>query len=290
MPSASRPAPDASPDAEPIYDTQFAEDPDGLAAYDELVAVVRQLRRDCPWDRAQTHASVRHLVIEETYELVAAIDVGDRDALREELGDVLLHVLFHAAIAEEAGRFRLADVIRTETRKLVRRHPHVFGDVDAGNEEAVRATWEQVKQQERREKGGAPASTLDGVPAALPSLLRAHRIQQKAAGVGFDFPAAEPAWDKVEEELREFRAAEGEPAREEELGDLLFAVVNYARLCGLNAENALRRTNDKFTQRFGHVERRLAEAGTTPAEADLETMDRYWEEAKGCSAVAPEEA
>ncbi len=274
-------------DTEPLYEHQFAEAPEGRAAYGDLAAVVRRLRRDCPWDRAQTHASVRHLLIEEAYEVVEAIDEADEAALKEELGDVLLHVLFHSAIAEEEGRFTLREVVEAETEKLVRRHPHVFGEAEADDAEAVAATWEQVKQQERAEEEDGP-SVLGGVPRALPALLRAYRVQQKAAGVGFDFPEDEGAWDKVEEEIAEFRALadasdaeEAEAgAREAEFGDVLFALVNYARRTGINPENALRRTNDTFARRFAHIEQQLAAEGRSPAEADLEEMDRLWEEAK----------
>ncbi len=271
--------------SDPVYDTSFAASDDERAAFADLWAIVRQLRRDCPWDRAQTHASVRHLFLEETYEAVAAIDAGGAGALIEELGGVLLHVLFHSAIAEEAGMFALRDVIAAETRKLVRRHPHVFGPADAHDEQAVRRTWEQVKQQERQ--GKEEASVLGGVPQALPALLRAHRTQQKGAGVGFDFPEAAGAWEKVEEELAEFREAaehvDAEDAREREFGDVLFALVNYARRMGLNAENALRRTNDTFARRFAHVERRLAAQERSPSEATLEEMDALWNEAKRMS-------
>ncbi len=278
---------------EKIYDADFSVAAETLGRLADFVAVVRQLRRDCPWDRAQTHASVRHLLIEETYEAVAAIDEEDWDALKKELGDVLLHVVFHSTIAEEDGRFTLEDVVAAETEKLVRRHPHVFGEggsAKAGSAEAVEKTWEEVKREERAAESAkngasaAPPSALDGVPGALPALLRAHRIQQKAAGVGFDFPDRAGAWSKVEEELSELRALTesdaSSKAKEAEFGDVLFALVNYARRAGLNAENALRATNDTFTRRFRHVERRLAGTGRAAAEASLDEMDALWNEAK----------
>ncbi len=264
---------------EKIYEPQFAEPQERLAAYADFVAIVRQLRRDCPWDREQTHASVKHLLIEEAYETVEAIDRADWDDLKRELGDLLLHVVFHSVIAEQDGRFSLQDVVEAETEKLVRRHPHVFGDVQVAGVEEVLSNWEQIKMQE-----GRKTSALEGVPAQLPALLRAYRVQEKAAGVGFDFPEQEGAWNKVVEEIEEFRerAASGASAdqKEEEFGDLLFALVNYARFIGVNPENALRRTNDKFGRRFQHIERRLAEQGQTLAEANLAEMDRYWDEAK----------
>lgn len=260
-------------------DPAFAPGEAERAAYAAFSAIVRQLRRDCPWDREQTHESVKHLLIEEAYEAVAAIDEADREGLCEELGDLLLHVAFHGVIAEEDGHFSLTDIIRQETDKLVRRHPHVFEDAQADNADEVVRNWEQIKLAEGKKK-----SALEGVPRRLPALLRAHRIQQKAAGVGFDFPERSDAWEKVCEEVREFAEAlapDGSlEAREREFGDVLFALVNYARMSGLNAENALSRTNDAFARRFRHIEQRLAAQGRTPAEATLAEMDAFWEEAK----------
>ena len=267
-----------------IYEQTFAEPANRLEAYADFIAIVKQLRRDCPWDREQTHESVKHLLIEEAYEVVDAIDAGDGEELAEELGDVFLHVLFHATIAEEEGRFTIRDVIEAETDKLVRRHPHVFGDEAAGDSEAVAASWEEIKQQEREAEADEVPSVLDGVPAQLPALLRAHRTQEKAAGVGFEFPNRDDAWAKVEEELSEFRATVEDGAsparREAEFGDLLFALVNYARYADINPENALRETVDGFTERFQHVEQRVAERGVTIDETDLDEMRRLWEEAK----------
>jgi len=268
---------------EKIYEAQFAESPERLEAYADFVAIVKQLRRDCPWDREQTHESVKHLLIEEAYEVVEAIDRNDWDELAEELGDVFLHVLFHSVIAEEGGRFDLEDVIEAETDKLVRRHPHVFGDDAADDPDEVAASWEEIKQQEKDKDEST--SVLDGVPDQLPALLQAYRMQEKAAGVGFDFPDREQAWAKVEEELAEFRETVEKEAeaddREEEFGDLLFALTNYARQAGINPENVLRETNDKFTRRFQHVEERLDEKGSSIEEADLAAADRLWDEAKG---------
>jgi XTP/dITP diphosphohydrolase/tetrapyrrole methylase family protein/MazG family protein len=265
-----------------LYDAEFAEPAERLEAYADFVAIVKQLRRDCPWDREQTHESVKHLLIEEAYEVVEAIETADWDELAEELGDVFLHVLFHATIAEENGRFTLADVIDAETDKLVRRHPHVFGDETAEDADGVAASWEEIKQREQDDED-VPRSALDGVPPQLPALLRALRTQEKAAGVGFEFPDRERAWRKVEEELGEFReTVDDGPAddREEEFGDLLFALVNYARQADVNPENALRGTIDKFIRRFQHVEERLDEQDTALADADLATAERLWDEAK----------
>ncbi len=266
------------------YDPSFREPEDRLEAYADFVAIVRQLRRDCPWDRKQTHESVKHLLIEEAYEVVSAIEEQDWEELKRELGDVLLHVVFHSIIAEQAGRFTLKDVIETETEKLIRRHPHVFGEVQVESVADVLSNWEQIKLQEKAATQKQQVSALEGVPRHLPALLRAYRIQEKAAGVGFDFPEQAQAWQKVKEELKEFHqqveAGASPEALEAELGDVLFALVNYARLLGLNPENALQRTNNKFIRRFRHIEARLAEQGRTPADASLEEMDRYWEEAK----------
>lgn len=269
---------------EKIYDDAFAESSDRLEVYADFVAIVKQLRRDCPWDREQTHESVKHLLIEEAYEVVEAIDGADWDALKKELGDVLLHVLFHSNIAEENGTFTIKDVIEAETEKLVRRHPHVFGEAAADDAASVEANWEQIKMQERDGKDEAPSSVLDGVPQQLPALLRAQRMQEKAAGVGFDFPERDGAWAKVEEEIHEFHehveAGASDAEKEDEFGDVLFALVNYARRVGINPENALRRTNDKFVRRFRHIERRLAESDRTVADVELAEADALWDEAK----------
>ena len=274
----NRNAVSSQPAARDLYEPQFSEPPDRLDAYADFVAIVRQLRRDCPWDREQTHESVKHLLIEEAYETVEAIDDGEADELKKELGDVLLHVVFHSVIAEQNGTFTLRDVIEAETEKLVRRHPHVFGDVQVEGTDEVLQNWEQIKMTEGK------TSVLEGVPRQLPALLRAYRVQQKAAGVGFDFPAAAGAWEKVKEEISEFEhlATSGASSeeKESEFGDLLFALVNYARFAEINPENALRRTNAKFVRRFQHIEGRLAEKGQTFSDVDLAAMDRLWDEAK----------
>lgn len=253
--------------------------------FEDYVAIVRRLRRECPWDMEQTHESVRHLMIEEAYEAVDAIDQKDWEDLKGELGDLLLHVVFHSEIAETTtGAFVLEDVMRTSMEKLVRRHPHVFGDAVGGDSAQILKNWELIKQKERGESGQKRKSVLAGVPKSLPALLRSQRIQEKAAGVGFDFPQAVDAWAKVEEELGEFRevAENGaDPNRlEAEFGDILFSLVNYSRFIGVNPENALRRTADKFTSQFEYIEERLAEQETSMAETSLAEMDALWEEAK----------
>jgi XTP/dITP diphosphohydrolase/tetrapyrrole methylase family protein/MazG family protein len=268
----------------PVYEDSFCPSEPLAEAFADLVAVVRQLRRDCPWDREQTHASTRHLTLEEAYEVAAAIDAEDAEALEGELGDLLLHGLFHSRIAEEAGRFTLEDVLRRETRKLIRRHPHVFGDETVETTDDVKQTWEATKRAEREsgeDDGGsgeddsaAPPSALDGMPEALPALLRAERTQQKAAAAGFDFSSDAASWEQVEEELREFRQTEGasQEAREDELGDVLFALVTYARREGLVAENALRGTVEKFARRFRRIEPRLDD------DMNPEAMKQLWED------------
>ncbi|MDX1440262.1 MAG: nucleoside triphosphate pyrophosphohydrolase [Rubricoccaceae bacterium] len=249
----------------------------------DFVAIVRRLRRDCPWDREQTHDSVKQLTIEEAFELVHAIDEKSTEDIKKELGDLLLHVVFHAHISETEGGFSLRDVMETEMEKLVRRHPHVFGDVLVNGTGEVLRNWEAIKRAERAEEGkGDKDSVLDGVPEALPALLRAERVQEKAAAVGFDFPEAEEAWTKVVEEVGELKSLGDDEADalEDEFGDVLFALVNYARFRGIVPENALRRTVGKFSRRFRHIESRLREQGRTTDEATLEEMDALWNEAK----------
>ncbi len=251
------------------YDAAYADPDDRPDIYADFVAVVRQLRSECPWDREQTHESVTHLLIEEAYEAIRAIELGDLEELKTELGDLLLHVVFHSVMAQESGGFGMKEVMETEIAKLVRRHPHVFGAVEAESVEEVLANWEDIKRKEDGRK-----SVLAGVPDALPALLGAYRMQEKAAGIGFDFASAEDALEKVTEEVEEFLEA----GSEDEFGDLLFSIVNYARLMDINPENALRRANERFKCRFQYVENKLAEAGSEVP--GLEEMDIYWEEAK----------
>ncbi|OGU30485.1 MAG: nucleoside triphosphate pyrophosphohydrolase [Ignavibacteria bacterium GWA2_55_11] len=241
------------------------------------VEVVRRLRKECPWDREQTHASLKYHLLEEAYEALEAIDHGDMPHLREELGDLLLHVTLHAVIAEESDAFDLADVLRWNRNKLVRRHPHVFGEATFAATDEVKRNWERTKMSEGRR------SVTDGLPAALPALLRAHRLQEKVSKVGFDWNRKEDVWSKVEEELRELHEAENEGNSsqiEEEFGDVLFSLVNYARYLSVQPEEALRRSVEKFSDRFRVVEDTLREQGRSPEQASLEEMDRIWESTK----------
>lgn len=248
-----------------------------LAEFAEYVAVVRRLRVDCPWDREQTHRSLKYHLLEEAYEAAEAIDHDQIPLLRDELGDLLLHVTLHAVIGEETGSFSLVDVLQRNREKLVRRHPHVFGDRVFENAEEVKKNWERTKLAEGRR------SVTDGLPHALPALLRAQRLQDKVAKVGFDWADKADVWKKVEEEMRELHEAgvRGDAAHiEEEFGDLLFALVNYARFLHIHSEEALRKATEKFTARFRAVEEELSNAGKTPEQAGLAEMDRIWNEVK----------
>jgi MazG family protein len=248
-------------------------------AFDELVSVVARLRAECPWDRAQTAESLRPYVLEEAYEVVAAVDRGSPVDLRKELGDVLFQVLLLARIAEDAGQFTLGDVVQGITEKMVRRHPHVFdpNHVTTGQESGI-AAWEARKAKEHT------GSVLDGVPEALPALLRAHRVSEKAGKIGFDWPDLPSVRDKVEEELGELdeAIAGGDPGRiGEEFGDLLFALVNLGRRLPVGAEEALRMATTKFEGRFRRIEARLAAEGRTVHDADLDELERHWQAVKG---------
>ncbi len=254
-----------------IYSQEYSEVNDSVPQWILLVNVIRQLRKLCPWDRKQTHASLRHLLIEETYETIEALDQGDMHALSTELGDLLLQIILHSIIAEESGQFNLADVLVTVTDKMVRRHPHVFGEIQVSGVEEVLQNWESLKAEEREGR-----SVLSGVPAGLPALLSAYRMQEKAASVGFDFPDQDSTWAKVEEEIQEFKSSESDDERQSEFGDLLFALVNYARKNHINPEDALRIANRRFQDRFEYVEANVSDMKTTP----LEELDRYWEAAK----------
>ncbi len=251
--------------------------PAAAAGLLQLMGVMDRLRapEGCPWDREQTPRSLIPYLLEETYEVIESIEEDDAAKLQEELGDLLLHIVFQAEMAEEQERFNLADVLTTVCSKLVRRHPHVFGDAGADSAFHAKQHWEAAKQQEK-----GRTSRLDGVPRSLPALTRARRIQEKAAYVGFDWPSIEPVWDKVHEEIDELRTAcaAGESDDiEEELGDALFSLVNLGRFLGLNSEGALRRAIGKFEYRFQHIEATLKAAGKTPEEATLEEMDTIWD-------------
>jgi MazG family protein len=253
-------------------------DDHGFGGFVDLMARLRA-PGGCPWDRKQTPESLTPYVIEEAYEVIGAIEKGDWGELREELGDLLLQVVFQARIAEEAGRFGIADVVRGIHDKLVRRHPHVFGDARAEDAEEVLANWERIKLDEK-----AGRSVVAGVDPRLPALQRAWRMQKKVSKVGFDWERPEGALAKLEEELEEFRRAraeEGPERAEEEMGDALFALVNVARLAGINPEEALKKSVAKFDRRFRAVEEGLRARGTDPARATLEEMEALWQEAKG---------
>lgn len=271
--------------------TRDLPEKDGLAWIQAAQEPMEALRRTiawlrcdqgCPWDRKQTHSTLKRYAIEESHELADAVDTGDPAKIREELGDLLLQVVLHAQIGAETGAFDLDGVARGITEKLLRRHPHVFGDAVAETPEAVLETWEKTKEKERE---GRPEGLLDGVPRHLPALARANRLAERAARVGFDWPDIAPVLGKLKEEIREL---EEEMARETpvperlsaELGDVLFAAANLGRHLGLEPEESLQQTNTRFTNRFRHIEARLTEQGLTPSQATLEQMDVLWEEAK----------
>ncbi len=248
--------------------------------FEELVRIVKRLRSPggCPWDREQTHASLLPYFLEEAYEVIESVDEQNWEALKEELGDVLLHVVFQAAIAEEAGSFRITDTMEIVNQKLVRRHPHVFGDARAEAPFHAKQNWEAAKHKEKQRQ-----SRLDGVPVNLPGLIRAQRVQQKASFVGFDWDKVEQVWDKVHEEILELKEAQKTGVKanlEEEIGDLLFAVVNLSRFLGISAEDALRKTINKFIRRFKLVEDELKRRNHPIEEATLEEMDAIWEAVK----------
>ncbi len=257
-----------------------------MSALDELIQVMHTLRAPggCPWDREQTHRSLKPYFLEEVHEALEAIDAGSDEQLREELGDVLLQVVFHAEIAAEEGRFDIEDVAGGIVEKLKRRHPHVFGDTTVRNAADVTVNWEAIKRREKREKGErSGGSVLDGLPRSLPALIRARRIQEKVSRFGFDWERSEEVMLKIEEELRELKeasAAADLDAVEEELGDLLFAVANLARFVSVCPEDALGKTIDKFQSRFRYIESELPKRGKKLGEASLEEMDELWEEIK----------
>jgi XTP/dITP diphosphohydrolase len=246
-----------------------------------LLGIMDELRAKCPWDKVQTLESLRHLTLEETYELSDAIMEHDLDGIKKELGDLMLHIVFYAKIGSEMKAFDIRDVLESINEKLIRRHPHIYGDVQVKNAGEVRDNWEKIKLTEGRK------SVLGGVPHSLPALVKAYRIQEKASGVGFDWDKVSQVWDKVVEEMHEFKAEveraeeDSDKARlEQEFGDLLFALVNYARFIDINPEDALERTNRKFIRRFQYVEQGAVKAGKALHQMSLEEMDVFWNEAK----------
>jgi XTP/dITP diphosphohydrolase len=251
-----------------------------LKAFERLLGIMDDLREKCPWDKKQTIESLRHLTIEETYELSDAILKGDANELKKELGDILLHIVFYARIASETGQFDIADVMNALCEKLIFRHPHIYGDVKVNNEEDVKQNWEKLKQKEK----DGNKTVLSGVPGSMPALLKAYRIQEKARAVGFDWEEPEQVFDKVKEELNELNGEVGKENNitkiEDEFGDVLFSLINYARFLNINPEDALERTNKKFIQRFTYMEQKIKEQGKQIADCTLAEMDVYWNEAK----------
>ncbi|WP_299050551.1 nucleoside triphosphate pyrophosphohydrolase [uncultured Polaribacter sp.] len=250
---------------------------DQLAAINRLLDIMDDLRVKCPWDRKQTLESLRHLTIEETYELADAILENDLSEIQKELGDVLLHIVFYAKIGSEKNAFDIADVANSICDKLIDRHPHIYGDVKVEDENDVKRNWEQLKLKEGK------SSVLEGVPKSLPAVVKANRIQDKVAGVGFDWEQPEQVWEKVQEELAELNEeiAKGNQQNiEKEFGDVLFSMINYARFIGVNPENALEKTNKKFINRFQFLEKAAKKEGKQLSEMSLAEMDVYWEKSK----------
>ncbi|WP_111308184.1 nucleoside triphosphate pyrophosphohydrolase [Confluentibacter sediminis] len=248
-----------------------------LKAFDRLLTIMDELRAQCPWDKKQTMETLRHLTIEETYELGDAILDNDLEEVKKELGDVLLHIVFYSKIGSETNDFDIADVCNSICDKLIHRHPHIYGDVKVENEEDVKRNWENLKLKEGKK------SVLEGVPKSLPALVKANRIQEKVAGVGFDWEQPEQVWEKVQEELNEFKTEVelgDKNAMESEFGDVLFSMVNYARFLKINPENALERTNKKFSKRFQYLEEKAKAINKSLKDMTLAEMDVFWEEAK----------
>ncbi len=249
-----------------------------LEAFDRLLTIMDELRENCPWDKKQTMETLRHLTIEETYELSDAIIENNLDEVKKELGDLMLHLVFYARIGSEKKEFDVADVLDQVCDKLIRRHPHIYGDLDVKDEEAVKANWEKIKLKEKGNK-----SVLGGVPKSLPALVKAMRIQEKARGVGFDWENEDQVWEKVMEELQEFQEEKDAAKKAGEFGDLLFSLINYSRFVDINPEEALERTNKKFISRFKYLEEASKEDGKNLEDLSLNEMDAYWEKAKKMS-------
>lgn len=247
---------------------------DKLKAFNRLLEIMDELREKCPWDRKQTIQSLRHLTIEEVYELAEAITENNLQEVKKELGDLMLHLIFYSKIAEEQGAFDIAEVIHTECEKLIFRHPHIYGNIQVQDEEEVKRNWEKIKLKEGN------TSVLSGVPRGLPATIKALRIQEKVAGVGFDFKNERDAFGKVKEELKELQQETTIQEKEKELGDVFFSLINYARKVGINPENALEKTNQKFIQRFTKMESIAAEQQKTLSALSIETLNALWEQAK----------
>ena len=249
-----------------------------LEAFGRLLDIMDTLRAECPWDKKQTLESLRHLTIEETYELADAIEENDLQEIKKELGDLMLHMAFYSKIGSEKGAFDVADVLNSVCDKLIHRHPHIYGDVEANTEEEVKANWEAIKLKEK-----GTTSVLQGVPRGLPALVKAIRIGDKARGAGFDWDEPQDVWGKIKEELAEFEEAQlsgNQDKIESELGDVLFSITNFARLSNLDPELALERTNKKFIYRFTYMEKKALEAGKSLKDMTLPEMEALWQEAK----------
>lgn len=248
-----------------------------LVAFERLLNIMDDLREKCPWDRKQTMESLRPLTIEETYELADAILDNNLEEVKKELGDLLLHMVFYAKIGSEKGAFDIADVLNGICEKLIHRHPHIYGDIQAETAEQVKQNWETIKLKEGKK------SVLEGVPKSLPAVVKASRVQEKVAGVGFDWENKNQVWDKVQEELLELQeevAAGNKDKIEAEFGDVMFALINYARFIGVEAENALARTNSKFISRFQFMEEAIQKEGKKMQEMKLAELDVYWDKSK----------
>lgn len=245
-----------------------------LKAFNRLLDIMDDLREKCPWDKKQTMESLRYLTIEEMYELSDAILENDKTEIMKELGDLFLHLVFYSKIASETNDFDVADVLNSVCEKLIYRHPHIYGDVKVTNEEEVKQNWEKLKLKEGKK------SVLSGVPNSLPAVVKAYRIQEKVKGVGFEFENSEDTWAKVQEEINEFKAETDQNKREEEFGDVLFSLINYARFTGINPEDALERTNKKFINRFQQIEELAEKQGKNISVLTLEEQDQLWEQAK----------
>ncbi|HSZ72561.1 MAG TPA: nucleoside triphosphate pyrophosphohydrolase [Cytophagaceae bacterium] len=252
-----------------------------LQSFANVLKIMDELREQCPWDKKQTIDSLRYLTIEETFELSDAIVEKNMDEIKKEIGDILLHLVFYSRIASETGDFTIKDVMDSLCEKLIRRHPHIYGNAVAEDEEAVKKNWEQIKQTEK----GGNKTILSGVPKSLPAMVKAIRIQEKARGAGFDWDNKDQVWEKVKEELDEFEkeahAREvNKEKMEDELGDIFFSIINYSRFIDINPEDALERTNKKFIKRFSYLEEKARESGKKLHEMTLDEMNVYWEEAK----------
>ena len=245
-----------------------------LKAFNRLLDIMDDLREKCPWDKKQTMKSLRYLTIEEVYELSDAILENDKTEIMKELGDLFLHLVFYSKIASETNDFDVADVLDSVCEKLIYRHPHIYGDVKVANEEEVKQNWEKLKLKEGKK------SVLSGVPNSLPAVVKAYRIQEKVKGVGFEFENSEDTWAKVQEEINEFKAETDQNKREEEFGDVLFSLINYARFTGINPEDALERTNKKFINRFQQIEELAEKQGKNISELTLEEQNQLWEQTK----------